>query len=151
MGTVWRILAVFLAAAALLLLISLGRPLSVSEATADVCADLRDYGRAVADLRAIDESSTVADLEEARGAVQDSWVVLQDSISTLREAQRAELETAHETLQGNIAGISDDATLAQAQAGLRLSVLDALVSFVDITTTTCQFTVPEGATTLPQR
>jgi hypothetical protein len=69
----------------------------------------------------------------------------------LAEAQQAELEATHEALQGNIASIPFDATLAQAQAGLRLSVLDALASFVDITTTTCQFTIPEGATTLPQR
>jgi hypothetical protein len=151
MRTVIWIVGILLAVAAILLLITLGRPPSVSEATADVCADLRDYGRAVADLRAIDENSTVADLQAAGGAVEESWQVLQNSVSTLREAQRAELETTYGVLQGNIASIPDDATLAQAQAGFRLAILDALASFVNISTTTCEFTVPQGATTLPQR
>jgi hypothetical protein len=151
MRTVWWIIGIVLAVAAILLLISLGRPPSVSEATADVCEDLGAYGRALADLRAIDENSTVADLQAAGSAVQESWLVLQDSVATMREAQRAELETTYGVLQGNIASIPDDATLTQALAGFRLAILDALVSFVDVTSTTCEFTVPEGATTLPQR
>jgi hypothetical protein len=151
MRTVWWFIGIVLAAAAILLLISLGRPPSVSEATADVCADLRSYGRSLLELRTIDESSTVADLQEANTAVQSNWEDLQNSVSTLREAQRAELEATHQALQENISSIPSDASLNQAQASLRLSVLDALASFVDIATTTCQFTRPEGATTLPQR
>jgi hypothetical protein len=151
MRTLWQFLGIVLAALAILLLIGLGRPPSVSEATADVCAALGNYGRSLVELRAVDENTAVADLQETFNGVQDNWADLQASAATLREAQRAELETAHETLQGNIAGIPADATVGQAQTGVRLSVLDALVSVVDITSTSCQFTPSEGATTLPQR
>jgi hypothetical protein len=151
MRTVWWFIGIVLAAVAILLLISLGRPPSVSEATADVCADLGAYARALAGLRTIDENSTVADLQEAQGVVQQSREALQESASTLQEAQQTELETTYEVLLGSIASIPDDATLVQAQANLRLAMSDALASVVDITTTTCQFTAPQGATTLPQR
>jgi hypothetical protein len=151
MSTAWRIVAIVLAALAILLLIGLGRPPSVSEATADVCADLRAYGRALADLRTVDESTMVVDLQESFNVVQDSWSDLQASVATLQEAQRAELETTHEALQESISSIPFDATLGQAQTGVRLAVLDAMVSVADTTSTSCRFTIPRGATTLPQR
>jgi hypothetical protein len=151
MKTVIWIIALVLAAGAILALIGAGRPPSVSEATADVCGDLGAYGRAVAGLRAIDENSTVADLQEAGAVVVESREALQESAASLQEAQRAELETTFEILRGSIASIPDDATLVQAQAGLRLATLEALASVVDISTTTCQFSLPAGATTRPQR
>jgi hypothetical protein len=151
MRTVIWIVAIVLTAGAILLLIGLGRPPSVSEATADVCADLGAYGRALADLRTIDENSTVTELQETYGAAQESREALQASASALQEAQRTELEATFEALGESVTGIPDDATLAQAQAGLRLATLEALASVVDISTTTCQFTLPAGATTRPQR
>jgi hypothetical protein len=151
MKTAFWIIALVLTAGAILLLLGFGRQPSVSEASADVCADLGEYGRALASLRTINENSTVAELQDAWTAVADSNETLQDSMSTLQEAQRAELEATFNDLQDAVDAIPDDATLAQAQVGVRLAALDTLASVVEVTTTTCQFTVPEGATTLRQR
>ena len=151
MKTVYWIVAVILAAGALILLISLGRPPSVSEATSDFCADMSDYAHALLDLRAVDETSTVEGLQDSWAAVVDSREALAESAATLQEARIDELEATHDELQTTVNSIPDDATLAQAQAQLRLGTLNALASAVDTLTTTCTITIPDGATTRPQR
>lgn len=151
MKTFYWIIAVILTAGALLLLILWGRPPSVSEATADFCADVNDYARALLELRAIDENSTVAELEAAGAAVQDSLDALQSSGAELTDARIAALEESQDALQTTIKSIPNDATLAQAGAQLRLSTLNALADVVDVMTTTCQVSITDGATTQPQR
>jgi hypothetical protein len=151
MKTVYWIVAVILAAGALLLLIGLGRPPSVSEATSDFCADASAYARSLLDLRAVDENSTVADLQTAWATVEDSREALQASAAGLQEARLAELEATHDELQATVNSIPNDATLAEAQAALRLGTLNAVAAVVDTLTTTCEITIPQGATTRPQR
>lgn len=151
MKTVYWIIAVIVAAAAILLLIAAGRPPSVSEATSDFCADVSDYTQALLNLRAIDENSTVEDLQNSWAAVLDGRQVVMDSAATLQEARTAELEATYDQLQTTITSIPDDATLAQAQAQLRLGTLNAVAAAVDTLTTTCQVTIPDGATGRPQR
>ncbi len=151
MKTVFWIIAVVVAAAAILLLIAAGRPPSVSEATSDFCAEMTGYTQAVLNLRAIDEGSTVADLQDAWTAVLDSRKAVEESAATLQEARTEELETTFDELQTTITSIPDDATLAQAQAQLRLGALNAVAAAVDTMTTTCQVTIPDGATERPQR
>jgi hypothetical protein len=151
MKTVYWIIAVILAAGALVLLIGLGRPPSVSEATSDFCADMSDYAHALLNLRTIDESSTVEDLQNSWAAVADSREAVQESAVTLSEARVEELEATYDELQTTVNSIPDDATLAEAQAQLRLGTLNAVASAVDTLTTTCEISIPQGATTRPQR
>lgn len=151
MKTVYWIIAVILAAGALLALILWGRPPSVSEATADFCADVNEYARALLDLRAIDESSTVEDLQAASAAVSDSLDALQSSAANLTDARLAALEESQNALQSTIQSIPNDATLAEAQAQLRLATLNALADTVDVMTTTCKVDMTQGATTRDQR
>ncbi len=151
MKTLYWIIAVFLAAAAILLLIAYGRPPSVSEATADFCADVNTYARALLELRTIDENSTVEELQAAGEVVKDSLEALQASGAELSEARIAELETSQQDLQATVTSIPNDATLAQATAQLRLATLNALADVVDVMTTTCDINLTEGATTLDQR
>ena len=151
MKTVYWMIAVFLAAGALLALILWGRPPSVSEATADFCADMTDYATALLELRTIDENSTVAELEAAGAAVQDSLDALRSSSAELTDARIAALEDSQDQLQTTIQSIPNDTTLAQAGAELRLATLNALADVVDVMTTTCTVDLPEGATSRDQR
>jgi chromosome condensin MukBEF complex kleisin-like MukF subunit len=151
MRTIWWIIGIILAAAAILLLISLGRPPSVSEATSDFCADVSDYSQALLNLRTIDENSTVADLQAGWATVLESREALVESSADLREARLEALEATGDELQTTVQSIPDDATLAQAQATLRLGTLNAVAAAVDTLTTTCEISIPRGATTRPQR
>ena len=151
MKTVYWIIAVIVAAAAILLLIAYGRPPSVSEASADFCADVNAYAGALLDLRAIDENSTVEELQAAAGAVRSSYDALQSAAAELSEARLAAVESSQEALQATVTSIPNDATLAQATAQVRLAALNALADTVQVMTTTCEISRTEGATTLDQR
>ncbi len=151
MKTVYQVIAVLLTAGAIILLIGLGRPPSISEATSDFCADMGDYAQSLLSLRAIDENSTVEDLQNTWTAVGESRQAIQESGAALSEARMAELETTYEELQTTVSSIPNDATLAEAQAQLRLGTLNAVASVVDTLATTCEVTIPQGATTRPQR
>lgn len=151
MKTVFWIIAVFVAAAAILLLIASGRPPSVSEANADFCTDVNAYARALLELRTIDENSTVEELQTATGAVTDSLEAVRTSAAELSEARLAAVEASQQQLQATVTSIPNDATLAQATAQLRLATLNALADVVDVLTTTCEIDRTAGATTLDQR
>ncbi len=151
MKTVIWIIALLLSAGALVLLIGMGRPPSVSEATADFCTDMSNYTQSLLDLRAIDENSTVEDLQSAWAAVGESRQAVEESAATLSEARTAEMEATYDELQTTVNSIPNDATLAEAQAQLRLGTLNAVASAVDTMTTTCKISIPQGATTRPQR
>lgn len=151
MKTVYWIIAVILAAGALLALILWGRPPSVSEATADFCADVNEYARALLNLRVIDESSTVEDLQAASAAVSDSLEALQSSAAELSDARIAALEESQDALQATIQSIPSEATLAEAGAELRLATLNALADTVEVMTSTCKVDLTEGATSRDQR
>ena len=151
MNTVLRIIAVIVVAAGILLLIAWGRPPSVSEATADFCADVSEYATALLELRAIDENSTVEDLQSAGQAVTDSLEAVQSSAAELSEARIAALEASQANLQATITSIPNDATLAQAGAELRLATLNALADTVEVMATTCEIDLTPGATTRDQR
>ena len=151
MKTVYQVIAVLLTAGAIVLLIGLGRPPSISEATSDFCADMSHYAQSLLSLRAIDENSTVEDLQNTWTAVGESRQAIQESGAALSEARMAELETTYEELQTTVSSIPNDATLAEAQAQLRLGTLNAVASVVDTLATTCEVTIPQGATTRPQR
>lgn len=151
MKTVYWIIAVIVVSAGILLLIAWGRPPSVSEATADFCTNVNAYARALLDLRAIDETSSIDELQAAGQAVSDSLEAVQSSAAELREARIAALEASQADLQATITSIPNDATLAQAGAELRLATLNALADTVEIMATTCEIDLTPGATTRDQR
>jgi hypothetical protein len=147
MKTVYWIIAVILAAAAIVLLILYGRPPSVSEATADFCADVNAYATALLELRAIDESSTVEELQSAGQAVSDSLQAVQASAQELTDARIAALESSQEELQATITSIPSYATLVQAGAEIRLATLNALADTVEVMSTSCSLDLVQGEAT----
>lgn len=151
MKTALWIIAIVFAVGAVALLIGMGRQPSVSEATADFCTDLNDYTRALLDLRAIDENSTVDDLRAAGAEVEDSLQAVQSSAATLQDARLEAVVASQQALQDTITAMPGDMTLAQAGAELRLATLNALADATDVMTTDCQISLPPGATTLRQR
>lgn len=151
MKTVYWIIAVILAAGALLALILWGRPPSVSEATTEFCSDVNVYARALLEFRAIDENSTVEELQAAGAAVRQGLEAVQSSAADLTDARIAELEASQDAFQTTIQSIPNDATLSEAQAELRLAALNALADAVNVMTTTCEVNITEGATTRSQR
>ena len=151
MKTVYWMIAVFAAAAAILLLIAYGRPPSVSEATADFCTDVNTYARALVELRAIDENSTVEELQAATANASASLEAVQASATELSEARLAAVEASQQELQSLVTSIPNDATLSQATAQFRLATLNALADVVEVMTSTCQVDLGNGATTFDQR
>ncbi len=151
MKTVYWIIAVIVVAAGILLLIAYGRPPSVSEATADFCADVNEYATALLEFRTIDENSTVEEMQAAGQAVSAGLDAVRSSAAELSEARLAAVEASHQELQATITSIPNDTTLAQAGAELRLATLNALADTVQVMTTTCEVSLTEGATTLEQR
>ena len=151
MKTVYWIIAVILVAAGILLLMAFGRPPSVSEATTNFCTDVNDYATALLELRAIDENSTVQELQSAGQAVADSLDAVRSSAAELSEARLAALEGSQQELQDTITSIPNDVTLAQATAQVRLATLNALADTVKVMTSTCEIDRTAGATTLDQR
>jgi len=69
----------------------------------------------------------------------------------LVNARITSLEKSQDILQVTISSIPNESTLAEAGAELRLATLNALADAVDVMTTTCDISLPEGATTRPQR
>lgn len=151
MKTIYWFIAVFLAAAGILLLMAFGRPPSVSEATANFCSDVSDYAQALLNLRAIDEASTIEELQAAGQTVNENLAAVQASAAELTDARIAALETSRQELQDTIASIPSDTSPAGASAQLRLATLNALADAVKVMTTTCEVSVNRGATTRSQR
>ena len=132
-----------LAALAALLLATTACQQSVDEAKAAFCADLAAYGQAVAGMKAIGPTSTVQQAKDSLKAVEQAHANLEKSASALKGAQTDALEQEYKNLQKTITDIPNDATLAQAQATVKGATVTALATYVDVTTTTCQYGQPE--------
>ena len=88
---------------------------------------------------------------DARQRERRQAVALRSSGADLVNARITSLEKSLDILQATIGAIPNEATLAQAGAELRLATLNALADVVDVMTTTRDISLPEGATTRPQR
>lgn len=112
---------------------------TLDEARVRFCEELGAYGQAVVQLRQLDETSTVDDLNQAQVAVADSWKELQSAAANLQEAQIAELQQANDTLSNTVNSISGEATLGEAGATVRQATLETMAAYNDIMTTTCMY------------
>ena len=112
---------------------------SVDEAKADYCAKLGEFGKAVVNLRQIDENSTVQDLQDAQKAAQDSLADLVDASAKLQAAKIDGVQDAFGELQNTISDIPDDATLAEAPGLVKQAALDTLAQILEATSTECTY------------
>ncbi len=112
---------------------------SIDTAKANYCQDLGDFGKAVVNLRQIDDTSTVDELKAAEKEVAKTWDDLAKSVGNLNDSQFKELEQAFKELDKTVNSVPDDATLAEVQAGIRLATLETMAQYADIAATTCVY------------
>jgi len=113
---------------------------TVDSAKADFCDNLGAFSESLAGLRDISISSTKDDLQAALKDAEDAWVDVKDSAGKLEDVQLDAAENAFDDLKDAIQDIPDDATLAEALAGVKDSAVTMLSEIVQITTTTCSYT-----------
>ena len=121
--------------------VTVGSKPSVSEAQADFCGHLKDYGEAVTNLRSIDQNSTVEELKDAQKAVQESWEALQKASSMLGTAKLEALESSYAELESTIQNIPNDVTLAQAQTDIYQAALNTLANALAADQVTCRYAI----------
>jgi hypothetical protein len=135
----WIVGIVIAALAVVMLIAFVGRGPSLSRAESSYCEDLAAYGRAVVDLRAIDENSTVDELKEAQKAIQNSWEELRQSSQALRQARLEVVESSFNELEQTINGVSDRDTLAQAKADIYRTALEGAAQTLDAQRVVCSY------------
>ncbi|HXV44084.1 MAG TPA: hypothetical protein VEC96_13535 [Anaerolineae bacterium] len=142
MKTFWWIIVAVIAVMAIFLLVAfVGRGPAISQAEANYCADLAAYGKAVVDLRAIDQNSTVEGLQDGLKAVQASWQELRQSGQALRQARLDVVESSFNELEKTINSISDDATLAEANAEVYRAALEGAAQVLEAQRLTCTYQI----------
>jgi len=109
----------------------------VDEAKANYCDKLGAFGKAVVDLRQIDENSTLQDLQDSAAAAEDSLAELSDASAKLKTAQIGGVQKAFENLQSTISDVPSDASLGEAQIMVKQAVLDTLAQILETTRTEC--------------
>ena len=95
---------------------------SLGEAQVDFCQALDGYYNAVAELRDINEQTTVDELNAARENVAQSRDELLDSATNLREARLRYTEDAFANLEEELSSIPGDTTLGEAANKARIEI-----------------------------
>jgi outer membrane murein-binding lipoprotein Lpp len=130
--------AVFLSLTILLLLILSGC-VTIDQARTNYCESLGNFAKAVVDMRQIDANSTIEEVEDARNAAARAWDDLTKSVGNLRNAQFDALEDAYKDFEDTVDDLPRDATLAEVKATVHQAALNLMASYVDISTTTCEY------------
>jgi len=105
---------------------------STENATIQLCNDLAELEAALQDVREIDETSTVDELEAAQEDVQ---VVLQDIRSSAEDVAQArvdDLSDAYAGLQDAIAGVEGEETIGEAQAFIQAAAADVSTAVTEL-------------------
>ena len=105
---------------------------STENATIQLCNDLAELEAALQDVREIDETSTVDELEAAQEDVQ---VVLQDIRSSAEDVAQArvdDLSDAYAGLQDAIAGVEGEETIGEAQASIQAAAADVSTAVTEL-------------------
>ena len=137
----WSIVVVIAALAIVMLIAFVGRGPAISRAEANYCADLATYGQAVASLRAIDQNSTVEELQDTLNDVQASWQNLRQSSQALRQARLDVVEGSFNDLGNTISGVSDNATLVEARAEIYRSALAGAAQVFEAQRLVCTYEI----------
>lgn len=108
---------------------------SAEDAEAQLCRDVAEMGNAVLAFDDIDPGSSKAEIEDALDTLHDRYDSVVSSAEDVADIEIADLESAIGALDDAIAGIPDDATVAE---GLDMvteevaAVNDALVAIFAI-------------------
>jgi hypothetical protein len=99
-------------------------PSTQPEAESEVCQSVAAVKTAVADLAAIDATSTVAEAETARDALDTAIADLKASAQDLKEADAQALDDGAAAISAAIGDVSGSDTLAGAAAEIKASTQD---------------------------
>jgi hypothetical protein len=112
---------------------------AVDEQKADFCSNLGAFAQAQVQFRALNETSTKGDVEEAASDLERAWDNLKNSAGDLAETQMSAIEDALQNLRRDIDNIANDATLAEAEVSIKQDILNTMAETVQIMTTTCTY------------
>jgi hypothetical protein len=93
-------------------------------------------------VKAIGPTSTVEQAQAAGQQLDSAWAAVKTSAATLKEVQLAATEEAYNEMTSAIKGISDQATLAGAGAGIQLATAKFDASYTVINSTVCAAVQP---------
>ena len=130
---------IFLSAIFVLSLLLAACQQSVDKQKADFCSNLGDFAQAQVQFRALNETSTKGDVEEAASDLERAWDNLKNSAGDLAQAQMNGIEDALQNLRRDIDNISNDATLAEAEVSIKQDILNTMAETVQIMRTTCTY------------
>jgi hypothetical protein len=110
----------------------------VQEANTAFCQDLGAYGDSLTSLADLDPATaTKADYEDAADAVRSARSDLSESSADLAEAERKNLDTQADDLNGALEDASDDAVVADILAAAQQQVTELKVSIASLDTAVC--------------
>jgi hypothetical protein len=112
---------------------------AVDEQKSDFCSNLGDFAQAQVQFRALNETSTKGDVEEAASDLERAWDNLKNSAGDLAETQMSAVEDALQNLRRDIDNIDNDATLVEAEVSIKQDILNTMAETVQIMTTTCTY------------
>ena len=111
---------------------------SLEEAEAQFCEDLRTFTTALSAYRDLDENSSLDAAAQATALVADAYDDLAWSARTLQEVQIAQLDEEYDALQQTIRDLEGETTVGTAAADIdaALDAIDAAAE--EVQTTTCR-------------
>ncbi len=130
-------LTVFVIAAMLLLVLAGCGGASLPEANAKFCEDMAKLGQALTTLTNLGPTATVDQLKDAQKGVNQAMDAVKKSGANLKEAKVDLVDTAWKELDKAINNVSDDATLAQAAAGIKTGAAGVKVAYDQLNQVTC--------------
>ncbi len=84
------------------------------EAQAQLCQNLDELGVALQNMAALNASSSVGDVRDARDQVQSAMENVRNSASQLANVRVDDLNTAYNNLDQTVQGLPDDANVTDA-------------------------------------
>ncbi|MDN7026165.1 hypothetical protein FGU65_14980 [Methanoculleus sp. FWC-SCC1] len=92
------------------------------EARAQLCQDLEALGLALQNMAALNASSSVGDIRDARDDVQSAMENVRNSAAQLGDVRVDELNQAYSDLDQTVQSLPDDATVPEAIQTIRPEV-----------------------------
>jgi hypothetical protein len=98
------------------------------EALANLCADLEELEGAIGDFAALDESSTLEEVEAARDEVGDSIEQVRESAADVADARVDAVESAYQDLSTAVDQLDGDDSVSEAVESLRDAADEVLLA-----------------------
>jgi hypothetical protein len=111
---------------------------SLEEAEAQFCEDLSSFQTALSAYRALDENSTLDEVNQATVQGANAYDDLVQSARILRDVQSASLDEQYDVLEQTVRDLEGEMTVGQASADIEAAVASIDAAADEIYSTSCQ-------------